>query len=157
MKFRFLYHDKTVSRQTIDSYTAGTQIHENDHVTASTLRGGLLTNCNLRYLFWTNFGGEDILVNDDYKRQGLYIFDHTMYYNIYDKYIVGDYAQILLSPVNELSDELIEALIKQARVDFNQLINTRPVLALDTQEWRRRLGSDPIGKQGKTPHHKLLA
>ncbi len=155
MKFRFLYHDKPVSQQTIDSYKAGTYIHENDHVTASTLRGGLLTGCNLRYLFWTNFGGEDILVNDDYKRQGLYIFDHTLYYNIYDKYIVGDYAQILLSPVNYLPDEFVELMIIEAKIDFHQLLHTRPVSVLDTQEWHRRLGSEPIGKHGKTPDHKL--
>lgn len=150
MNFRFLYHDKAVSKQTIDSYKAGTQIRENDHVTASTLRGGLLTNCNLRYLFWINFGGGDLLVNDDYKRQGLYIFDHTLYYN----YKVGDYAQVLLSPVNDLSDEFVEEMVKQARVDFNQLLHKQPVP--DTQEWRRRLGSEPIGRQGKQPNHRLF-
>lgn len=154
MKLRFLYHDKNVSKQTIDNYKAGSYIHENDHITASTLRGGLLTNCNLRYLFWTSFSGEDILVNDDYKRQGLYIFDHTLYYYIYDNYKVGDYAQVLLSPDNELPDWLVEELIKQARVDFNQLLHTRPVPVLDTQEWRRRLGSEPIGKNGKTLDHR---
>lgn len=156
MKIKFLYHDKAVSKQTAYSYKVGTYIHENNHVTASTLRGGLLTGCNLRYLFYTSFEGEDILVNDDYKRQGLYIFDHTLYYNTYDNYIVGDYAQVLLSPDNDLPDWLVEELIKQARVDFNQLLHTRPVPVLDTQEWRRRLGSEPIGKQGKNPHHKAI-
>ncbi len=155
MKLRFLYHDKAESQQTIHGYKAGTYIHENDHVTASTLRGGLLKGCNLRYLFYTSFSGEDTLVNDDYKRQGLYIFDHTLYYNIYDNYKVGSYTQVLLSPDNDLPDWFVEMMIEQARVDFNQLINTRPVPVLDTQEWRRRLGSEPIGKNGKTPDHKL--
>ena len=151
MKIRFLYHDKAVSQQTIDSYKADTYIHNDDHITASTLRGGLLTGCNLRYLFYTDFAGDDILVNDDYKRQGLYIFDHTLYYNIYDNYKVGQYAQVLLSPDNDLPDWFVAEMVKQARVDFNQLLHTRPVPVLDTQDWRRRLGSEPIGKQGKRP------
>lgn len=65
MKLKFLYHDKAVSQQTIHGYKAGTYIHENDHIVASTLRGGLLAGCNLRYLFYTSFEGDDILVNDD--------------------------------------------------------------------------------------------
>ena len=154
MKFKFLYHDKAVSQQIIDSYKPDTYIHESDHVTASTLRGGLLTGCNLRYLFRTNIEVADLLVNDDYKRQGLYMFDHTLYYNAYDNYKVGHYAQVLLSPDNDLPDWLVEEMIEAARVDFNQLLHTRPVPVLDTQEWRRRLGNEPIGKQGKQPIHK---
>lgn len=46
-----------------------------------------------------------------------------------------------------------EVRIEQARVDLNQLLHTRPVPVLDTQEWHRRLGSEPIGKNGKRLVH----
>lgn len=156
MKFKFLYHDKSVSAHAIDSYATGTYIHENDHITASLLRGGLLTGCNLRYLFYTNFEGEGILVNDDYKSQGIYIFDHTLYYNIYDNYKVGSYAQVLLSPDNDLPKEFIEAMIEAARADFNRLLNTRPVPVLDTPEWHHRLGTKRLGFHGKRPLHQRI-
>ncbi len=154
MKFRFLYHDKPASQKTIDSYKVGDYFHENDHVVASLLRGGLLTGCNLRYIFITNVKEGIILANEDYKKQGLFIFDHTLYYGIYDNYRIGEYAQVLLSP-NNPSDELIEEVIKAARIDFNQLLHTPPVGVLDTADWRRRLGSTPLGVEGKRPHHKL--
>jgi hypothetical protein len=157
MKITFLYHDKPASQKTIDSYIIGDYIHENDHVTASTLRGGLLTGCNLRYIFLSGYNGEDVLVNDDYKRQGFFMFDHTLYYHIYDNYKVGQYAQVLLSPDFNWSDELTVEVIKAARADFNQLLHTRPVPVLDTPDWHRRLGSHPLGVDGKRPHHKLLA
>lgn len=155
MKFNFLYHDQPASQRTIDSYIVGDYFHENDHVAASTLRGGLLTGCNLRYIFITNFKGGEVLVNEDYKRQGLFLFDHTLYYGIYDNYKVGQYAQVLLTPDN-VSDELMEEVIKAARIDFNQLLHTPPVPVLDTPDWRKRLGSNPLGAQGKRPHHKLI-
>ena len=86
--------------------------------------------------------------------QGLYIFDHTLYYNIYDNYKIGQYSQVLLSPDNDLHYEFVELMIIEARIDFNQLLHTRPVPVLDTQEWHRQLGVEAIGKQGKQPHHK---
>ena len=82
------------------------------------------------------------------------MFDHMLYYHIYDNYRVGQYAQVLLSSDFNWSDELTAEVIEAARVDFNQLLHTRPVPVLDTQEWRRWLGNEPIGKQGKQPIHK---
>lgn len=154
MTFQFLYHDQPASQHTIDSYIVGEYIHENGQVAASTLRGGLLTDCNLRYLFITNIGGGFQTVNEDYKRQGLFLFDLNMTYDIYDNYRVGEYAQVLLSPDANLTDELMEEVIKAARIDFNQLLHTPPVPVLDTQDWRKRL-DHPLGTQGQRPHYKL--
>ena len=117
----------------------GDYFHENNHVAASLLRGGLLTGCNLRYIFITNVKDGTILANEDYKKQGLFLFDHMLYYGIYDNYRIGEYAQVLLTP-NSLSDELMAEVIKAARIDFNQLLHTPPVPLLDTQDWHRRLG-----------------
>lgn len=154
MKFKFLYRDQLVHDRLLDGYLAGSVIHESDKVAASTLRGGLLTNTNLRYLFITNIGREFQTVNEDYKKQGLFLFDEDLYYDIYDKYRVGDYVQILLSPDRYFEDDVMKEVIKAAHRDFNELLHTPPVPVLDTSDWRRRI-TNPLGKYGKTPRHNI--
>jgi hypothetical protein len=152
MNYNFLYQDQIVSQQDIAGYIVGDVVHDNGYVYCSSLRGGLLTNTNLRYLLITNIGGEFFLVNEDWRKQGLYIFDAGLYYDIYDKYQVGDYTQILLSPVNYLQG--INDLIGAARKDFNLLLQTPPVAVLDTPQWRSKF-TLPLGVDGKNAPHQL--
>ncbi len=153
MKYKFLYQDQHVSPSIVESYKVGDFIYEYKPVVASWLRGGLLTNTNLRYLFITNIGGNFRIEDEDYLKQGLYIFQADLYYNIYDNYQVGQYVQVLLSPQLHLTDIIIEDVVKQARADFNQLLHKRPVPALDTQSWRSRFSS-PLGTEGKSAIHQ---
>jgi hypothetical protein len=153
MNYTFLYQDQLVSQPVIDGYIVGEVIHENGYVYCSTLRGGLLTNANIRYLFIHNVGGVFFIVNEDWRKQGLYIFDYGLYYDIYDKYQVGGYTQILLSPDNVLTD--IPAIIQAARKDFNELLHTPPVGILNTAQWRNKF-RQPLGVDGKNNPHQLL-
>lgn len=153
MKYKFLYRDHLLGAEDLERYRVGEVVHESEEVVTSFLRGGLLTNCNTRFLFITNIGGNFGFVSDDYRKQGLYIFESDLYYVVYDKYEIGSCVQFLLSPHCSINEEILEDVIAAAQVDFHQLLHTPPVQVLDTLEWRSRIIS-PIGKNGKVLPHK---
>lgn len=150
-KYNFLYRDNNVGQATIDSYRVGDYLHEQTAFAASFLRGGLLTGCNVRYLFTLEIGRTLIWADSDYFKRGLYNFEVDRYYEILDIFKVGTYYQVLLSPDN-IEGELEKEVVTAAQRDFIELLNRPPVSVLDTPEWRRKI-QEPFGRSGKNRPH----
>lgn len=153
MTFNFLYADVEASGRLLEKYVLHDWVHALNPVTASTLRGGMLSGCNVRFLYITNIGGNFNLVNEDYKHQGLFRFDSHLYYHVLDKWHIGNKAQILMTPDNYAVEYDMGLIIRAARNDFRGLHNTEPVAALNTAEWKARIAIQP-GFNGKNAPHK---
>lgn len=153
MTFNFLYADIEASGRLLEKYVLNDWVHALNPVTASTLRGGLLSNCNVRFLYITNIGKDFRIEDEDYKQQGLYIFPSHLYYQVLDKWHIGNQAQILLTPHRYPSDIVIDSIVRAARDDFRELHDTEPVTVLDTAEWKARIAMQP-GFNGKNAPHK---
>lgn len=154
MTFNFLYADIEANPRLLEKYVLYDWVHALNGVTASTLRGGLLSGCDVRFLFITNIGGGFRMEDEDYKQQGLYIFPDNLYYHILDKWHIDNKAQILLTPDNYAAELDIDVIVRAARNDFKKLHNQKPVVVLDTKEWKMRIAEQP-GFNGKnTPHRQ---
>lgn len=153
MTFNFLYADIEASPRLLEKYVLYDWVHALNGVTASTLRGGMLTDCNVRFLFITNIGGDFRMEDEDYKQQGLYIFPDNLYYHVLDKWHIGNKAQILLTPNNYANEYDLDPIVRAARKDFRELHDTEPVAVLDTKEWKTRIAMQP-GFHGKNAPHK---
>ena len=153
MTFNFLYADIEASPRLLEKYVLYDWVHALNGVTASTLRGGLLSGCNVRFLFITNIGGSFRTEDEDYKMQGLYIFPDNLYYHVLDKWHIKDKAQILLTPDNYANEYDLDLIVRAARNDFRELHDTEPVAVLDTKEWKTRVAMQP-GFYGKNAPHK---
>lgn len=153
MTFNFLYADIEANPRLLEKYVLDDWVHALNPVTASTLRGGLLSNCNVRFLFITNIGKDFRIEDEDYKQQGLYIFPSHLYYQVLDKWHIGNKAQILLTPHSYSSDLVVNSIVRAARDDFRELHDTKPVAVLDTAEWKARIAVQP-GFNGKNAPHK---
>ncbi len=153
MTFNFLYADIEANGRLLERYVLNDWVHALNPVTASTLRGGLLSNCNVRFIFITNIGKDFGIEDGDYKQQGLYIFPSHLYYQVLDKQHIGSKTQILLTPHFYPSALVISSVIKAAREDFRELHNAEPVSVLDNAEWKARIAVQP-GFNGKNAPHK---
>ncbi|HJQ09214.1 MAG TPA: hypothetical protein VJ836_07075 [Candidatus Saccharimonadales bacterium] len=154
MTFNFLYADIEASPRLLEKYVIDDWVHALNPVTASTLRGGLLSGCNVRFLFITNIGKDFRIEDEDYKQQGLYIFPSHLYYQVLDKWHIDNKAQILLTPHSYPSDLVVNSIIRAARDDFRELHDTKPVSVLDNAEWKARIAMQP-GFNGKNvPHNQ---
>ncbi len=154
MSFSFFYADVEASPALLSRYTIDDWIHANNGVVASRLRGGLLHGCDVRFSFITNISlNADYRIEDmDYKNQGLYIFEDNLYFRVLDKFHIGNKAQILMSPLNDIEDYGLLKIIRAARADFRELVDTEPAAELNNAEWKKRVAIAP-GFNGKvTPH-----
>lgn len=153
MTFNFLYADIEASPRLLEKYVLNDWVHALNPVTASTLRGGMLNGCNVRFIFITNIGKDFRIEDEDYKQQGLYIFPSHLYYQVLDKWHIGNKAQILLTPHSYPSELVVDSIVRAAREDFRELYNAEPLPILDTAEWKARTAIQP-GFNGKNAPHK---
>ncbi len=100
----FFYADVSANLALLNQYREGEWVHANNGVVCTRLRGGLLDGCNIRFSFIRNIGGGYREEDMDYKNQGLLIFEEDLYFQVLDKFQVGDKAQILMSPVNNIEE-----------------------------------------------------
>lgn len=154
MTYSFLYADIQASPRLLEKYALFDWVHANNGVTASTLRGGILTGCNVRFLFITNIDGEFRMEDQDYKHQGLYIFPDNLYFHVLDKWHIGNKAQILMTPDNYAAEYDLHPIIRAARDDFKKLHNAAPIPVLDTKEWKARVATQPGFNGKQAPHHQ---
>lgn len=150
--FDFFYADIDKSVALLNHYVIDDWVHASNGVVATRLRGGLLSGCNLRFLFITNIGLEYRVEDMDYKNQGLFIFNEDLYFRVLDKFHIGNKAQILMSPVNSIEDYGLDSIIRAARADFRMLHNAEPVALLNNSEWKRRVAIVPGLNSKNTPH-----
>lgn len=152
----FFYADVAASLALLNEYREGEWVHANNGVVATRLRGGLLNGCNIRFSFIrsldTGYREEDM----DYLNQGLLIFPADLYFMVLDKYQVGDKAQILMSPVNDIEEYDYESFIRIAREDFEKLRYARPVDILNTPQWKRRVAIVPGVDSKNSPKKGFL-
>lgn len=154
-RYEFFYADLEASIAMMNWYNLNEWVHANNGVMASRLRGGMLTDCNLRVTYLPhpqqslNYRQED----QDYKNQQLIIFDTDLYFKVLDKFHIGDYAQLLMSPVNNIEDYGLDSIIRAAREDFRSLVYTSPVATLDNRAWKQKVAIIP-GKDAKDSPRK---
>ena len=152
----FFYADVAASLALLNEYREGEWVHANNGVVATRLRGGLLNGCNIRFSFIRNIGGGYREEDMDYKNQGLLFFPADLYFMVLDKYQVGDKAQILMSPVNDIEEYDYESFIRIAREDFEKLRYTRPVDILNNSQWKRRVATVPGVDSKNSPKKGFL-
>lgn len=153
MTFNFLYADIEANGRLLEKYVLYDWVHALNPVTASTLRGGMLSGCNVRFLFITNIEGSFRTEDEDYRSQGLYIFPSHLYYHVLDKWHIGNKAQILMTPDNYAVEYDVDLIVRAARDDFRELHNAKPLVVLDTAEWKAWIAEQP-GFNGKNAPHK---
>lgn len=151
----FFYADINASLALLNQYQEGEWVHANNGVVCTRLQGGLLTGCNIRFSFIRDlrlgYREEDM----DYKKQGLFIFEKDLYFRVLDKFQIGDKAQILMSPINDIAEYDYESFIRIAREDFEKLLHTPPVDSLNTSHWKRRVAKVP-GLDSKNSPKKVF-
>lgn len=132
-----LYRDSKVKQKIIDAYEVGMKIVEPAYVDCSHLRGGILNECNIRYLIVSNLGKDFGELNVTAQKLGLVVFARGLVWQVLDKYTLNGVTQILIRP--RIEDSLAPNIITSTRMDFNELRYALPVLVLDTNEWKDRL------------------
>ena len=152
----FFYADVSATLAILNQYREGEWIHANNGVVATKLRGGMLNGCNIRFSFIRNIGGGYREEDMDYKNQGLLIFPADLYFRVLDKYQIGDKAQILMSPVNDIEEYDYESFIRIAREDFEKLRYASPVEKLNNSQWKRRVATVPGVDSKNSPKKGFL-
>lgn len=71
------------------------------------------------------------------------IFENDLYFQVLDKFYVGDKAQLLMSPVSNIESYGLDNIIRAARADFKELCNAEPVAALNNRAWKSRVATIP--------------
>ena len=100
--YEFFYADIEADYIFLSRYNVGDFIHANNGVVASRLKGGLLSNCNVRFTFvpqpqgFVNYRVED----EDWKNQQLFIFDKDWRFKVEDKFFYDGVFQILMSHID---------------------------------------------------------
>ena len=153
MGFSFFYADIEASQAILNKYTLHDWVHSSNGVVASKLRGGLINGCNIRFLYLVRLNGNYRIEDMDYKNQGVFIFEPDLYFRVLDKFQIGNKAQILMSPTNDIAEYDLEGMIREARADFRLLHKSEPVGVLNTPEWKNRVALVP-GFNGKITPHK---
>lgn len=152
-ELRFFYADVNASLALLNHYHEGEWIHANNGVVCTRLRGGLLDGCNIRFSFIRDLRSGYREEDMDYKNQGLLIFEEDLYFQVLDKFQIGNTAQILMSPINNIAEFDYESFIRIAREDFQKLRNLPPVASINNREWKRRVATVP-GVDGKNSPKK---
>lgn len=150
-KFEFFYADIEAHTMFLSHYNLEDMIHAQNGVVASRLRGGLLTNCNVRvaYLPHPEANVNYRQMDEDYKNLQMIVFENDLYYQVLDKFQIGNKAQILMSQVNNIEERFnMTEIVRQARTDFRELHDKPPVAVLDNIGWKRRVAVIP-GVDGK--------
>ena len=154
MSPNFLYADIKANPLLLDRYVLYDWVHAINTVNASTLRGGMLSGCNVRFLFITNIDGNFRVEDEDYKQQGLYRFPANLYYHVLDKWHIDDTAQILMTPNDYAVTLDMDFITRAARKDFRELHGAEPVPVLDTVEWKAKVAEQPGLDNSRTPHQR---
>lgn len=150
---QFFYADIYASLALLNQYKEGEWIHANNGVVCTRLKGGLLDGCNIRFSFIRDLRSGYREEDMDYKNQGLLIFEEDLYFQVLDKFQVGNTAQILMSPINNIEEYDYESFIRKAREDFQKLRYVPPVASINNREWKRRVATVP-GVDGKNSPKK---
>jgi len=145
---QFFYADINASLALLNEYKNGEWIHASNGVVCTRLKGGLLDGCNIRFSFIRDFSSGYREEDMDYKNQGLLIFEEDLYFQVLDVYQIGNIAQVLMSPINNIEEYDYESFIRSAREDFNRLRYIPPVPSINNREWKRRVAIVP-GVDGK--------
>jgi hypothetical protein len=146
--YGFFYADIEGSLALLNNYKLDDWINARNKVAATCLRGGLLSGCNIRFSFKTSLEYLRHTDDEDYKGQGLFVFQPGLNYRVLDKYQIGGKAQILMSPINEMHLYDLEDIVSSARADFRALYNMKPVKILDNTTWKGTVAIIP-GKNGQ--------
>lgn len=153
-EYEFFYADIEADSIFLSRYNVGDFIHANNGVVASRLKGGLLTNCNVRFSFvphpqgFLGYRVED----EDWKNQQLFIFDKDWRFKVEDRFFYDGVFQILMSHI-DWEDFGEKKIIEAARKDFKKLYKQPPVDVLNNVEWKRRVRKVP-GVDGKNSPYK---
>lgn len=155
-KFEFFYADIEANTVLLNHYNVGDWIHAQNGVVATRLRGGLLTNCDVRVAYLphpeAHIGYRQM--DEDYKNLQLIIFSKDLNYQVLDKFHIGNKAQILMSQANLIKQRFdLDEIVRAARADFRELNKAEPIAALDNPSWKRRVAVIP-GVDGKNSPKK---
>lgn len=155
-EMQFFYADINASLALLNEYREGEWIHANNGVVCTRLKGGLLDGCNIRFSFIRDLRSGYREEDMDYKNQGLLIFEEDLYFQVLDKFQIGNTAQILMSPVNDIAAYDYESFIRIAREDFQKLRNFQPVASINNREWKRRVAKVPGADSKNSPKKGFL-
>jgi len=146
----FFHRDASLSEVHLSKYRAGQILLEHGFTDMSAKRGGL--TANMRYLVASALAVDLAPFGPDSAAWEHVLLKAGSYFKVIDVYRIGEKTQITLLNIPEelvpvakaVDPDADQGLVKQARQQFEEDLESPPAAALQTNEWKKRTAA-PLG------------
>jgi hypothetical protein len=147
---KLYYRDTTLADDLLSNYKVGQIIKQKDFTDMTYIGGGLSGNC--RYLIASSDARDLSKFNPDSVKNGHSLLDDNSFFKVLDIQRTQNKTQVFLLniPGNSLvlfknsTSNLEEEITEKARQKFITKMDSAPIPALETEDWKERT-KQPLG------------